>query len=94
MSPVAFDSGCVTIACTEVLVASLVVQHMPDGNEQLACHGHEDFHLVLPSDLCLMEEEAAEEAVHVAACSPCALYDGLAEVHVAVGYSARLDFPV
>ena len=81
MSPVVFDSGCVTIVCSEVLVVCLVVKHMPYCDEQLACHSHEDLHLVLLPDLRLMEGEAAEEAVLRPACSPCALDDGLAEEH-------------
>ena len=89
MSPVAFGIGCVTIVSgSEVLVVGLVVQHVPDGDEQLACHGYEDFHLVLLADLGLMIGEAAEEAVLGAACSPCTLNDGLAQEHVPVGDSA------
>jgi len=51
---------------------------MPDGDEQLAGDGHEDFHLVLLADLGLMVGEAAEEAVLRPACSPGTLNDGLA----------------
>ena len=69
MSSVTFDSGFVTIVCSEVLVVGLVVKHMPDGDEQLAGHCYEDFHLVLLSDLRLVEGEAAEEAVLCPACS-------------------------
>ena len=78
MSPVVCN-GCVTIVVgSEVLVVCLIMQHMPDGDEQLACDGHEDFHLVLLADLCLVVGETAEEAVLRPACPPCALDDGLA----------------
>ena len=91
MSPVAFGIGCITIVIgSEVLVVCLVMQYMPYGDEQLSCHSHEDFHLVLFTDLCLMEGESAEEAVLGAACSPGAFDDGLAEIDVSMCNSARL----
>ena len=77
----------------EVLVVGPVVQYVPHGDEQLACHGHEDFHLVLLAYLRHAVGESAEEAFLGSACPPCALYDGLAEEHVAVGDSARLVLP-
>ena len=67
---------------------------MPYCDEQLACHGHEDLHLVLLADYGLAVGEAAEEAVPGAAGRPCALDDGLAEIHVAVCDPARLVLPV
>ena len=95
MSPVVVGNGCVTIVVgSEVLVVCLVVQHMPDGDEQLACDGHEDFHLVLPADLGLVVGEAAEETFLHPACSPGALYDGLAEEYIAVSDSARFVLSV
>ena len=79
MSPVVVGNGCATIVVgSEVLVVSLVVQHMPYGDEQLSGYCHEDFHLVLLADLCLVVGETAEEAVLRPACPPCALDDGLA----------------
>jgi len=77
--------GCATIAFVEVLVVCLVMQHVPYCDEQLAGHRHEDFHLVLPADYGLVVREPAEEAVLCPARSPCALDDGLAEIHIAVG---------
>ncbi len=94
MSPVVFDSGCVTIVCSEILVVGPVVQHMPYCDEQFACYCHEDFHLVLLSDLRLMEGEAAEEAVPGPACSPCTFDDGLAEKYISMSNPARLDLLV
>ncbi len=60
------------------------MQDMLYGDEQLSCHCHEDFQLVLLADLRQSVGEPAEEAVLGAACSPCALDDGLSEICVAV----------
>ena len=60
------------------------MQHMPHCDEQFSGHGHEDLHLVFLSDHGLVVGESAEEAVLGAACSPCALDDGLSEIRVAV----------
>lgn len=72
----------------EVLIVCLVVQHVPDGYEQLARHSHEDFHLVFLADLCLIVGETAEEASLSPARSPGALNDRLPKERVAVGYPA------
>ena len=78
VSPIVSD-GCVTIVIgSEVLVVCLVMQHMPYGDEQFSGYCHEDLHLVLFANLCLMVGEAAEETVLGTTCSPCTLDDGLA----------------
>ena len=95
MSPVAFADGCFTIVFGgEVLVVGLVVKHMPYGYEQFARHRHENLHLVLLANLCLMEGESAEEAVLGPAGSPGTLDDGLSQEYIAMSDSARLDFLV
>ena len=68
------------------------MQHMPNGDEHLSCHSHQDLHLVLFSHLRLMVREPAEEAVLRPAGCPCTLYDCLAEIYISVSYAPRLDF--
>ena len=54
------------------------MQHMPNGDEHLSCHCHQDLHLVLFPHLRLMVREPAEEAVLRPVVCPCTLY-GLPE---------------
>ena len=68
------------------------MQHMPNGDEHLSCHSHQDLHLVLFPHLRLMVREPAEEAVLRPAGSPCTLYDCLAEIYISVSYAPRFDF--
>ena len=70
------------------------MQHMPNGDEHLSCHSHQDLHLVLFPHLRLMVREPAEEAVLRPAGCPCTLYDGLAEIYISVSDAPRLDFLV
>ena len=60
------------------------MQHMPNGDKHLSCHSHQDLHLVLFSDLCLMVGEPTEEAVFLSAGCPCTLYDCLAEIYISM----------
>ena len=62
------------------------MQHMPNGDEHLSCHSHQNLHLVLFPHLRLMVREPAEEAVLRPAGCPCTLYDCLAEMFISVFY--------
>ena len=70
------------------------MQHMPNGDEHLSCHSHQDLHLVLFPHLRLMVREPAEEAVLRPTGCPCTLYDCLAEIYISVSNAPRLDFLV
>ena len=65
---------------------------MPNGDEHLSCHSHQNLHLVLFPHLRLMVREPAEEAVLRPADRPCTLYDCLAEIYISMSDAARLDF--
>ncbi len=78
----------------EVNVIDLVVQDMPCGDKKFSGDGHNDFHHVFLSYLCLMIGEPAEEAVPGPAGRPCAFDDGFPQEGISVGYASGLHFLV